>query len=150
MTLLSWWHQVPFGGSDPILGHDAGFYVFTLPLLELVRGLLLGLVVLAAVGVGGALFLRRRGGADAVRPAHRRPACAATSRGWRPRSSWCSRSARGSSRLQEIVSPSGIIQGASYTDVHARMPAALALAAAALVGAALAVADGDHGPDASR
>ena len=36
--------------------------------------------------------------------------------------------------------PSGIIQGASYADVHARMPAALALTAAALVGAALAVA----------
>ena len=23
MTLLSWWHQVPFGASDPVLGHDA-------------------------------------------------------------------------------------------------------------------------------
>ena len=41
-------------------------------------------------------------------------------------------------RLQEIVSPSGIIQGASYADVHARMPAALALMAAALVGAGAA------------
>ena len=30
------------------------------------------------------------------------------------------------SRVQEIVTPSGIIQGASYADVHARMPAALA------------------------
>ncbi len=43
-------------------------------------------------------------------------------------------------RVQEIVMPSGIIQGASYADVHARMPAALALMVAALVGAALAVA----------
>src|SRR5688500_13446773 len=34
---------------------------------------------------------------------------------------------------------SGIIQGASYTDVHARMPAALALAAAAAVGAVLSL-----------
>ena len=37
------------------------------------------------------------------------------------------------SRLQEIVSPSGIIQGASYADAHARMPAAFALMIAALV-----------------
>ena len=34
--------------------------------------------------------------------------------------------------------PSGIIQGASYADAHARMPAALALTAAALVAAGLA------------
>ena len=41
---------------------------------------------------------------------------------------------------RELVSPSGIIQGASYADVHARMPAALALTVAALVGAVLAAA----------
>ena len=45
MTLLTWWHQVPFGANDPVLGYDAGFYVFTLPALELLRGFLLGLIV---------------------------------------------------------------------------------------------------------
>ena len=40
---------------------------------------------------------------------------------------------------RQLISPSGIIQGASYADVHARMPAALALAAAALVGAVLSL-----------
>ena len=35
MTILRWWHQVPFNASDPVLGHDAAFYVFTLPALEL-------------------------------------------------------------------------------------------------------------------
>src|SRR4029453_13137000 len=44
------------------------------------------------------------------------------------------------SRVQELVMVSGIIQGASYADVHARMPADLLLAAASLVGAGLAVA----------
>ena len=38
-----------------------------------------------------------------------------------------------------LVTVSGIIQGASYTDVHARMPAALALAAAAVVGVVLSI-----------
>ncbi len=33
LTVLTWWRQVPFGAADPILGHDAAFYVFTLPLL---------------------------------------------------------------------------------------------------------------------
>ena len=40
MTLLTWWNQVPFGKADPILGHDAAMYVFTLPALELLRGML--------------------------------------------------------------------------------------------------------------
>ena len=43
-------------------------------------------------------------------------------------------------RLQEIVSPSGIIQGASYADVHGRMPAALALMLASIVAAGLSAA----------
>jgi uncharacterized protein len=41
---------------------------------------------------------------------------------------------------RQLVTTSGIIQGASYADVHARLPAALALTAAALVGAALSFA----------
>ena len=56
MTLLTWWHQVPFGKSDPVLGYDAAFYVFTLPALELARGLALGLVLLAAAGVAALYF----------------------------------------------------------------------------------------------
>ena len=40
MTLLTWWNQVPFGKADPILGYDAAMYVFTLPALELLRGML--------------------------------------------------------------------------------------------------------------
>jgi len=35
---------------DPILGRDAAFYVFRLPFLELVQGLLLATVTLAAIG----------------------------------------------------------------------------------------------------
>ena len=110
-------------------------YVFTLPALELLRGMLLGLVVLAAVGVVGAVFRRRPGRADAVRRAHRESRA-------RRHLAWLAAVlflvlALGAwlSRLQEIVSPSGIIQGASYADVHARMPAALALMIAALVAA---------------
>ncbi len=65
------------GVSDPMLGRNAAFYVFTLPLLELARGLALALVVLAAIGAGRGLRLCRRTGADAVRPPHGARACAA-------------------------------------------------------------------------
>jgi hypothetical protein len=139
MTLLSWWYQVPFGSSDPLLGYDAAFYVFTLPALELLRGFLLGLVVLAVLGSAGLYFVA---GQVALTPfglnvEHR----ARTHLTWLAAAfflvlalgAWLS-------RVQEIVLPSGIIQGASYADAHARMPAALGLAAAALVAAGLAIA----------
>ena len=38
-TWLTWRNAVPFGQPDPILGHDVAFYVFTLPFLQLVRGI---------------------------------------------------------------------------------------------------------------
>ena len=36
MLLRFWWSQ-PFGSPDPIYGHDIGFYLFELPLLELMQ-----------------------------------------------------------------------------------------------------------------
>ena len=139
LTILSWWHQVPFGKNDPVLARDAAFYVFTLPLLELVRGLALAIVVLAAIG-SAALYVA--GGQMALTPFGFTVGEAA-----RRHLTWLAAAfflvlALGAwlARIHEIVMPSGIIQGASYADVHARMPAALALMAAALVGAALAVA----------
>jgi uncharacterized membrane protein (UPF0182 family) len=139
MTLLTWWNQVPFGKADPILGHDASMYVFTLPALELVRGMLFGLVLLAAVGVIGLYFVSSQVALTpfGLRIEHRA----------RRHLAWLAAAlflvlALGAwiGRLQEIVSPSGIIQGASYADVHGRMPAALALVLAAIVAAGLSAA----------
>ncbi len=117
LTVLSWWHQTPFAASDPILGRNVAFYIFTLPLLELARGLALALVALAAIGSAARLRVCRRTGAHAVRPpdgAQRAPA-------WRhARAAPCSSSsrlARGSISRAQLVTASGIIQGASYTDV---------------------------------
>ena len=139
MTLLNWWHQVPFGTNDPVLGYDAGFYVFTLPALELLRGFLLGLVVLAVIASAAMYFVA---GQVALTPFGLRVEHRA-----RTHLTWLAAAffvvlALGAwlSRVQEIVMPSGIIQGASYADAHARMPAALALTAAALVAAGLAIA----------
>src|SRR5258705_6845742 len=38
-TWLTWQHAVPFGQQDPVLGRDVGFYLFTLPFLQLVRSI---------------------------------------------------------------------------------------------------------------
>ena len=50
LTLLAWWYQTPFTYTDPILGRNAAFYIFTLPVLDLARGMALALVALAALG----------------------------------------------------------------------------------------------------
>jgi uncharacterized membrane protein (UPF0182 family) len=139
MTLLNWWHQVPFGSQDPVLGYDAGFYVFTLPALELLRGFLFALIVLAVIGSAALYFVA---GQVALTPFGMRVEDRA-----RTHLTWLAVAfflvlALGAwlSRVHEIVMPSGIIQGASYTDAHARMPAALALVVAAIVAAALSIA----------
>ncbi len=139
MTVLTWWHQAPFGKSDPVLGHDASLYIFTLPAIELARGLAMGMVLLAAAG---ATALYAAAGQMALTPFGVRVEDRA-----RRHLTWLAAAlflvlALGAwlSRLHEIVTASGIIQGASYADVYARMPAALALMGAAVVAAGLAAA----------
>ncbi len=139
MTVLTWWYQAPFGKSDPVLGHDASLYIFTLPAIEQARGLAMGMVLLAAAG---ATALYAAAGQMALTPFGVRVEDRA-----RRHLTWLAAAlflvlALGAwlSRLHEIVTTSGIIQGASYADVYARMPAALALMGAAVVAAGLAAA----------
>jgi hypothetical protein len=49
MTLLLWRHRQPFGEADPVFGHDLGFYVFTLPAISTLLG------ILAAAGLDTAV-----------------------------------------------------------------------------------------------
>jgi len=49
--LLRWLNAVPFGVTDPVFGRDIGFYFFTLPVLDFVRGWAIAAVLAIAVGV---------------------------------------------------------------------------------------------------
>ena len=139
MTVLTWWHQGPFGKVDPVLGHDASLYIFTLPALELARGLVMGLVMLAAAGsaalyvAAGQMALTPFGVTVQDRARRHLTWLAAVFFLTLAMGAWLG-------RLNEIVEPSGIIQGASYADVHARMPVALLLMGAAVIAAGLAAA----------
>jgi uncharacterized membrane protein (UPF0182 family) len=42
-------HQVPFGVAEPIFNRDISFYIFTLPFLETINGWLIGLIVTALI-----------------------------------------------------------------------------------------------------
>ncbi|MEO8083151.1 MAG: UPF0182 family protein [Ardenticatenales bacterium] len=63
--VLAWQHRTPFGTTEPIFGLDAGFYVFTLPLLRAMQAIAWSWLLAAAAGcgllyaVGGVLDLRR-------------------------------------------------------------------------------------------
>jgi uncharacterized protein len=46
--VLLFLNRVPFGESDPIFNRDFGFFIFTLPALELLRVWLLSAVVAVA------------------------------------------------------------------------------------------------------
>jgi uncharacterized membrane protein (UPF0182 family) len=136
-TWLYFWYGVPFGTADPILGRDIGFYVFTLPLLELVHGVLLltfglaAVIAVAAYVLGGQLGLARGFHASpaAVRHLGLLAAALLLVLGF---GAWL--------RIAQLLTePSGVVFGASYVDVHARMPALRVLVAAALLGAALAM-----------
>ncbi len=49
-TILRFTQQVPFGQTDPIFGQDIGFYVFSLPFYEFIRGWAIGLIIVTAIG----------------------------------------------------------------------------------------------------
>jgi len=58
MPVLQFLNQTPFGVTDPVFGRDLGYYVFTLPLVGGVLGLLMFLVVVALLASGALYALR--------------------------------------------------------------------------------------------
>ncbi|TPW04193.1 MAG: hypothetical protein FD129_2944, partial [bacterium] len=49
--ILLWQHRRPFGLIEPIFHKDAGFFVFTLPLLERILSFAMGVLFLNMIGV---------------------------------------------------------------------------------------------------
>src|SRR5918995_485853 len=121
-TYMLWRNQVPFGDQDAQFGRDIGFYVFSLPLQRAVFGWLLFTLLVATLLVVAEHWLL--GG---IQPAARgnRVAphvhahlslllgCILLLKAWGYRLD----------QLSLVFSPRGVVTGASYTDVHAQLPA---------------------------
>ncbi len=132
-------HGTPFGRTDPILGRDIGFYIFKMPLFEHVQALLMFLfflmtaVAVAAYVLGGDLAFHPVRGLSVTPAAMRHVGLLVA--GFLlvlAFGAWL--------RIPDLMtSRSGVVWGASYVDVHARMPALRALIGAALIGALIAV-----------
>jgi uncharacterized membrane protein (UPF0182 family) len=128
-----------FGEADPILGRDAGFYVFHLPFLDAVRWFLLTLVVLSALTTAAVYAMT---GALDFDLSHSSPIApqarqhlAILSAAWLVVFAF-------SAYLDVpriLNTPAGIIHGAANVDVAVRIPALRVLMMAALAGAALAL-----------
>ncbi len=138
MVWLQYQHATPFGEVDPLLGRDIAFYVFQLPFLDFIRNLLVSVVVLSLASATAAYILS---GAVGFEP----QAGLKISRGARQHLSLLIAAlllllAWGASLdvPRTLLTPAGVIQGASYADVEARIPMLKLLVAVALLGASLA------------
>ena len=139
MTWLRFRNATWFNQADPILGHDIGFYIFRLPFLDLARWLALVTVVLTFVSAGVVYALAGMAGVD-------RKGNLALDRRARVHLSvlaavWLALLAVGAwlEVPQLLLTPSGIIDGASYADVSARLPALRLLIGASALASALAL-----------
>ncbi|MBA2565759.1 MAG: UPF0182 family protein [Gemmatimonadetes bacterium] len=131
-------HPTPFGVRDPVFDRDVAFYVFQLPFYQFLQTHLLVLVVLSGLVAGmvyltsGALELSSRHVFIRDRPRAHLAALAAAMflvLGW---GYWLD-------AFDLVHSSRGVVHGASWTDVHAQLPAYRALVVVALVAAAVAL-----------
>jgi len=136
-TILKWLYAAPFGRSDPLFGHDLGFYVFSLPVYELLRDWALLIIFLSAATAVGIYWVR--GDISYQQPGFPTLSPAATRHLSGLLAAYFLVKAGGYilDRYDLMTSNNGVVFGAAYTDVHLRLPLLIALVGSALLGAAL-------------
>jgi uncharacterized membrane protein (UPF0182 family) len=124
--------------TDPVLHRTLGFYLFTLPALELVCGWLLTLAVLVAVAA--VAFALITGGAQSLEKPRVRTAPPWRSFGFAAAFLLFALAVDTYiSRFDTLLEPHTIFTGATYTDAHIYLPGALLICAALLLGVVIAI-----------
>jgi uncharacterized membrane protein (UPF0182 family) len=139
-TFLLWRNSagVTFGSPEPLFERDPAFYIFSLPWLRFLQGwlfsALVGVTVLTALShlLWGAIRPQAPAFADKVTPAARAHLSVLLGliflvKAW---GYWLG-------RFDLLTSPRGVVDGASYTDVKAQLPALNFLAIVAVICAVL-------------
>jgi hypothetical protein len=130
-------YRTPFGITDPVFSRDIGFYVFTLPGLAGLLGFLAGLVIISLLFLLPLYWLR----GDIIRsPGQIRfEASAGMHLGILVAVLFLLTAVRLwlADAPQLLYSTTGPLVGASYTDLHARLPAIRVTAVLALLAAAM-------------
>ena len=120
MLVLSFFNRQPFNVADPIFHRDVGFYVFSLPFLDMLRNWIFGALVVTLLG-SAALYLlsytTQRLKFDFARPVLTHVGGLTMAiLGFFAWSYWLG--------IWELVfSKRGVVFGASYADIHAKLPA---------------------------
>jgi uncharacterized membrane protein (UPF0182 family) len=135
LGILQFLHHVPFGVTDPVYGRDIGFYVFTVPVAASAIGLLTGLTSLALVSVLVLYVFRRdvivSGRHVSVEPSARLHLAILIALLF----------LLGALRVflvrmpALLLSTTGPLVGASYADLHAKLPGLRIAGVMALAGA---------------
>jgi uncharacterized membrane protein (UPF0182 family) len=138
LQFLQFRHAVAFDARDPIFNRDVAFYVFELPVYQFVRGTVLALVLIS-LAVSAGIYILAGAAGLAGRTTH---AYGRTRRHLAllvavllivmAAGAWLE-------MYEILLKPASIIHGASYVDVHARMPILRATVVILGVGALLAV-----------
>lgn len=133
-VVLRFFNGQPFGITDPVFNKEIAFYVFSLPFLDLLRGWLLGALIITLLGTAGIYLLSytvQRLKFDFTKPvlAHI-GGLAIVILGLFAWSYWLG--------IWELVfSERGIIFGAGYADMNAKLPAQWILLAVVVICAGL-------------
>ncbi len=137
-TILIWLNGVEFGIEEPAFGRDVSFYLFTLPAYHLIQGWVLSLLVLSVLGAGAVYGLTFSLQRFEVR----------MTRGMRIHLSLLGGLillviAFGSylGVFDLVTSPGGIVTGATFTDINARLPARYVLVALGAVAGLVTIAN---------
>ena len=135
--ILKWYYAVPFGRSDPVFGNDLAFYVFALPVYELLKDWAL-LIIFLSAAIAVVIYVAR-GSIDYQQTGFPAISAAAIRHLSGLLAIFFVAKACGYilQRYDLLTSNNGIVFGAAYTDVHLRLPLLIALAGAALIAAAL-------------
>lgn len=138
-VILQYRYHVPFGETDTLFGRDIAYYVFTLPMLELAAQLLFLLCVICLAGAVALYGLRGEitvvGDGLSVGRAPRRHLLALVA------ALFAALAWRAYLEMPNLLlSTNGVVNGATYTDINARLPMFWVETVAALLVAVLAIA----------
>ena len=134
LLLLKFLNSTPFGQFDPQFNLDASFFVFTLPFLDMLRYLILAIFVLAFIGSAAAYVIS---GQMALTPEGLKVSPGARKHLAILISILFLLTAAGAylDMPRTVTTSAGIIHGASYVDVMARIPILRVLLVVSFAGA---------------
>jgi uncharacterized membrane protein (UPF0182 family) len=120
-VLLRFLYQVPYGESDPVFGKDIGFYLFSLPAYIALKNWLLMLLAFSTAVAGAVYWVHGDIDFDR-RPRGLSPAVITHASALLGLFFLIEAWSFGLDRFLLLYGDNGVVVGASYTDLHVRLP----------------------------